>query len=187
MRNKISTIQQAYIDVGFSMEPHGADGVAGKKTFEAHENVGKCLRGALVWPDIYPPLRRGLTPRDKERLEAAHEDLRKVVERAAQITETPFMVLEVLRTPERQKKLVASGASKTMNSRHITGHAVDLGAKNDEGDICWDWPLYYKIADAMKAAAVELDIPLEWGGDWKNFKDGPHYQLPWDKYPIKKS
>ena len=49
-------------------------------------------------------------------------------------------------------------------------------------DIRWDWPLYYKIADAVKQAAKELNVPIEWGGDWKTFKDGPHFQLPWGSY-----
>jgi peptidoglycan L-alanyl-D-glutamate endopeptidase CwlK len=123
-----------------------------------------------------------LGSRSLSRLEGVHPDLVKVVLRAIQITEVDFTVLEGLRTKERQKKLVASGASKTMNSRHLTGHAVDLGAYVD-GEVRWDWPLYYKIADAMKRASVEVGVPIEWGGDWKSFRDGPHYQLPRKKYP----
>jgi len=89
------------------------------------------------------------------------------------------MVIEGLRTRSRQKQLVAKGASTTMNSRHLTGHAVDLVPY----PIAWDWPLFYPIADAMKSAAKGLGVPLEWGGDWKSFKDGPHFQLPWKEYP----
>jgi peptidoglycan L-alanyl-D-glutamate endopeptidase CwlK len=69
-----------------------------------------------------------------------------------------------------------------MNSRHLTGHAVDLGAWVD-GTVRWDWPLYYKIADAMLKAAKELNVAVEWGGHWSTFKDGPHFQLNWEKYP----
>jgi peptidoglycan L-alanyl-D-glutamate endopeptidase CwlK len=116
-----------------------------------------------------------------ERLNGVHHGLVSVVRRAIEITEVDFTVLEGLRTKERQRKLVDSGASKTMNSRHITGHAVDLGAWVD-GSVRWDWPLYYKISDAMKSAAKELGIPIEWGGDWSTFKDGPHFQLPWKEY-----
>jgi peptidoglycan L-alanyl-D-glutamate endopeptidase CwlK len=123
-----------------------------------------------------------LGSRSKGRLATVHCDLRKVVERAIELTEVDFTVLEGVRTVTRQKKLVASGASTTMNSRHLTGHAVDLGAYVD-GSVRWDWPLYYKIADAMKQAAEELDVDVEWGGDWKSFKDGPHYQLSWKRYP----
>lgn len=123
-----------------------------------------------------------LSARSLGRLAGVHEDLVSVVERAIQITEVDFTVLEGVRTKSRQAELVASGASQTMNSRHLTGHAVDLGAWVT-GSVRWDWPLYHKIADAMKQAATELDVPLEWGGDWRTLKDGPHYQLPWKEYP----
>jgi peptidoglycan L-alanyl-D-glutamate endopeptidase CwlK len=106
----------------------------------------------------------------------------RVVERAIQITEVDFTVLEGLRTPARQQQLVKAGASRTLRSRHLTGHAVDLGAFV-EGEVRWDWPLYHKIAKAVKAAAAELGVPIEWGGDWRTFKDGPHWQLPWKTHP----
>lgn len=122
-----------------------------------------------------------LGARSLERLEGVHPDLVAVVKLAIQKTEIDFTVLEGLRTKERQVQLVASGASRTMNSRHLTGHAVDLGAILN-GKIEWSWPLYDKIAKAMKDAAEELNIPVEWGGDWK-MKDGPHWQLPWKDYP----
>ena len=122
-----------------------------------------------------------LGERSRQRLAGVHPDLVKVVERAIQITPVDFMVLEGLRTIKRQQELLKSGASTTLKSRHLTGHAVDLGAFVD-GEVRWDWPLYYKIADAMKAASSELGIPVEWGGNWKSFKDGPHYQLPWKDY-----
>ena len=112
------------------------------------------------------------------RLIGVHPDLVKVVRLAITKTEVDFSVTEGVRTLERQKQLFAAHATTTMNSRHLTGHAVDLAAYVD-GLIRWDWPLYHKIADAMKAAAVELAIPIEWGGDWKSFPDGPHFQLPW--------
>lgn len=116
------------------------------------------------------------------RLNGVHPDLVKVVKRAIGISEVDFTVLEGLRTLTRQKQLLAAGATKTLNSRHLTGHAVDLGALI-AGSVRWDWPLYYKIASAMKQAAAELKIPVEWGGDWRTFKDGPHWQLPFANYP----
>lgn len=123
-----------------------------------------------------------LSKRSLARLEGVHPDLVAVVHRAIEVTEIDFGVSEGVRTVKRQERLVASGASTTMNSRHLTGHAVDLVAYIGSR-IAWDWPLYFKIADAMKQAADELGIPLEWGGDWKRFKDGPHFQLPWAEYP----
>lgn len=124
-----------------------------------------------------------LGPTSLLRLQDVHPDLVKVVERAIELTEIDFTVLEGRRTKERQAELLKAGATTTMNSRHLTGHAVDLGALVG-GKVRWDWPLYYKIADAMKSASVELGIPVEWGGDWKKFKDGPHWQLPHKEYPA---
>jgi peptidoglycan L-alanyl-D-glutamate endopeptidase CwlK len=123
-----------------------------------------------------------LGPRSVQRLKGVHEDLVKVVERAIEITTIDFTVLEGLRTPERQKTLMEAGASQTLNSRHITGHAVDLGAWVD-GEVRWDWPLYHKIAAAMKEAAKELDVAIVCGADWKRFPDGPHFELDRRKYP----
>lgn len=123
-----------------------------------------------------------LGARSKARLKGVHPDLVKVVERAIQITTVDFTVLEGLRDPQRQKKLVESGASQTLNSRHITGHAVDLGAWVDD-QVDWSWPLYHQIAAAMKEAAKQVSVPIEWGGDWRTFKDGPHFQLPRKEYP----
>lgn len=116
------------------------------------------------------------------RLKGVHPDLIRVVKRAIGLTPVDFRVLEGVRTLERQKQLVAAGASRTLNSRHLTGHAVDLGALLD-GKIAWDWPLYSRIAKAMKEAARIEKVPLEWGGDWTRFKDGPHFQLPFASYP----
>jgi len=120
--------------------------------------------------------------RSKQRLKGLHPDLVKVVERAIEISTVDFTVLEGLRTPERQKTLMEAGASQTLNSRHITGHAVDLGAWVDD-EVRWDWPLYYKIAAAMKEAARQLGVAIVWGGDWRTFKDGPHFELNRKDYP----
>lgn len=123
-----------------------------------------------------------LGQRSRLRLKGVHPDLVKVVEHAINLSAVDFTVLEGLRTPERQKLLRDSGASQTLNSRHITGHAVDLCAFVD-GEVRWDWPLYHKIAAAMKQAAKELNVAIIWGGDWRRFKDGPHFELDRKKYP----
>lgn len=117
--------------------------------------------------------------KSRKKLEGVHPDLVKVVERAIEITEQDFTVLEGLRDIERQRELVNTGKSTTMNSRHLTGHAVDIAP----WPISWDWEYFYPIADAMKQAAEELEVDLEWGGDWKSFPDGPHYQLSRKAYP----
>ncbi len=120
--------------------------------------------------------------RSLKRLEGVHPDLVKVMKRAIGCSTIDFTVLEGMRTLATQKKYFASGATRTMNSRHLTGHAVDI-APVIGGTVRWDWPLYYDIAKVVKKAAVELNIPVTWGGDWKSFKDGPHWELPWKQYP----
>ena len=112
----------------------------------------------------------------KNNLKGVHPDLVKVVERAISLTTVDFRVIEGLRSKQRQIEIVNKGASKTLNSRHITGHAVDVVALIG-GSVRWDWPLYDKIAKAFKQSAKELNIPIVWGGDWKTFKDGPHFEL----------
>jgi peptidoglycan L-alanyl-D-glutamate endopeptidase CwlK len=115
-----------------------------------------------------------------KRLDGVHPDLVRVVYQAKELG-AQFIVTEGLRTKERQAQLFKAGASKTMNSRHLTGHAVDLAAIVG-GKVRWDWPLYNILASQMKEAAQIEGVHIEWGGDWK-FKDGPHFQLPWGRYP----
>ena len=117
----------------------------------------------------------------KNNLKGVHPDLVKVVERAISLSTIDFRVIEGIRSKQRQIELVNKGASKTLNSRHITGHAIDVVALIG-GDVRWDWPLYDKIAKAFKQSAKELNIPIVWGGDWKTFKDGPHFELDRNVY-----
>lgn len=133
-----------------------------------------------------------LTNKDLKFLSQVHPDLARVIRRAATISPVPFKLKEGIRTLTRQKQLVAQGYSKTLNSRHLTGHAVDLVPLidvNGDGKISTDetyhWPAYYKLAPFIKQAAKLENVPLEWGGDWKSFKDGPHWQLPYKSYPRK--
>ena len=150
------------------------DGAFGKNTLDA-------LRTALGHTLVTPTPPAGstgfkLSERDLKRMEGVDSRLIAIVHRAAEITEVQFTVTEGLRTRERQKQLVASGASQTMNSRHIIGQAMDVAAVIN-GEIRWDWPLYPKIAKAFKAAATEQGKRITWGGDWKTLKDGPHFQI----------
>ena len=122
-----------------------------------------------------PAKRFELSPRSLRSLLGVHPQLQSVVKRAIHLTTVDFLVIEGLRTKERQRELLAAGASWTLNSRHITGHAVDLGAWL--GTIRWELALYVPIAAAMKAASKELGVPIEWGQDlWG--KDAVHFQLP---------
>ena len=119
---------------------------------------------------------KALNKKSIDRLSGVHPDLVLVVKLAIELSEIDFQVIEGVRSKARQEQLVKAGASKTLNSRHLTGHAVDLCALINDS-VRWDWPLYSKIADAMKQAASQLKISIEWGGDWRTFKDGPHFEL----------
>lgn len=116
------------------------------------------------------------------RLRGIHPDLRKVMDEAIKITAQDFTILEGKRTIERQRQLLKAGATRTLRSRHLTGHAVDVGVLV-KGQVRWDWPLYENIAKTIKMAAKRVGVNIEWGGDWRTFKDGPHFQLPWEDYP----
>ena len=120
--------------------------------------------------------------RSKENLKGVHKDLVAVVELAIQITKQDFTVIEGLRSLSRQEQLVRKGSSTTMNSRHLTGHAVDI-VPWVNGGVSWDWAHYTEVKAAMFEAAKELGVAVEWGGNWKKFPDGPHWQLTWASYP----
>jgi peptidoglycan L-alanyl-D-glutamate endopeptidase CwlK len=151
-----------------------------------------------------------LSARCELRLAGVHPDLVRVVRRAAE-GGALFRVEEGLRTVERQRQLVAKGASQTMNSRHLTGHAVDLLPLVD-GQPTFDWKYYFPLADAVAHAARAEGVPLIWGGAWgrlvhdwpqggakqaqaayvaerraagrRPFLDGPHFELPAAVYPA---
>ena len=116
-------------------------------------------------------------------LEGVHCDLVEVMHRAIKITKIDFAVVEGLRTESRQRQLVEEGFSTTLNSRHLTGHAVDIIPYHNGKASYQHWPAFYTLAEYVKQASRELQIPVDWGGDWKSFPDGPHYQLSWKTYP----
>lgn len=119
--------------------------------------------------------------RSKQNLSGVNRDLVSVVELAIKLTTQDFMVIEGIRNINRQRELVAAGKSKTMNSRHLTGHAVDLCPY----PVDWEDPeKFVAISIAMKEAAKELGIKIEWGGDWKNGWDKPHFELSRKDYPA---
>lgn len=144
-----------------------------------------------------------------DRLSGVHPDLVAVVKRAIEITEQDFAVHEGVRSRARQEQLFKAGASKTMDSRHITGHAVDL-VPYVGGQLRWEWKPTFSIAVAVDRAATELGVPIRWGGVWDrlmteyggspaalqrevdaycarhpgpDFIDGPHFELPKKECP----
>lgn len=126
---------------------------------------------------------RKYSKRSLNNLKGVHPDLRRVIDRALQDSPVDFIVIEGLRSTERQKELVSSGASRTMNSRHLTGHAVDLLPIGPNGAE-FAWPLYNKLGPAVEKAAEAEGVEITWGGRWSKFRDGPHFELKRDAYPA---
>jgi peptidoglycan L-alanyl-D-glutamate endopeptidase CwlK len=106
-----------------------------------------------------------LSTRSQEKLIGVNSELKEVVCLAITYTKIDFGVIEGLRTEKRQRALVNSGASKTMKSKHLDGRAVDLMAYVD-GRGCWELNVYAEVADAVKRAAIEVDIAVRWGAAW---------------------
>lgn len=132
-----------------------------------------------------------LGKRSLERLQGVHPDLVKVVKLAISRSDVDFTVIEGVRSREKQAENVRKGVSQTMNSRHLTGHAVDI-APLVNGQIPWNDKSYFnKQAQLMLACADELGIAIRWGGDWnengdwkdEKFYDGPHFELRRQQYP----
>jgi len=114
--------------------------------------------------------------RSRKRLQGVHPTLAKLITDYARKAKQAFIVTEGVRTPERQAELVKAGASRTLNSKHLTGRAVDLAVVVD-GEVRWDWPLYRLLADDLKAFAKKQNVAIVAGADWPRFRDGPHFEL----------
>jgi peptidoglycan L-alanyl-D-glutamate endopeptidase CwlK len=101
------------------------------------------------------------------------------------IKESPydFGITEGRRDSARQQQLVKEGKSRTLNSRHLTGHAVDIAVFID-GKLTWDFDKYKSVAEHVKKIAASLSVPIVWGGDWRGLVDGPHFELNRNDYPA---
>jgi len=137
-----------------------------------------------------------LNPKSNELLQQVHPDLAKVVRACATVFPGVFQVTEGRRDLERQKMLVAKGKSKTLKSRHLTGHAVDLTLFVD-GQPTWKNPKdYTNLSIYMLKAAKDAGVHVRWGGDFdedgvpayedtdSKFFDGPHFELSHKEYPA---
>ena len=214
MSSYIRQIQTTLRNAGFYKGE--VDGIAGKQTVSAVEEALKAGKMghdeavAVAQQNVSSPMltepttvapKKGkfvLGKRSLDNLKGVHPDLVRVVHRAIELTEVDFSVIEGVRTQARQRQLLKQGATKTMNSRHLTGHAVDIAPIVD-GKISWDFNYYYPLAKAMAQAATELGVPIRWGGAWTHisgksgtpqewvkayrarggkFPDGPHFEIP---------
>jgi peptidoglycan L-alanyl-D-glutamate endopeptidase CwlK len=111
-----------------------------------------------------------LSKRSLDKLKGVHPDLVAIVKRAIEITSVDFGVTFGVRTVEEQERLVATGRSQTMNSKHLIqadgfAHAVDLVAYVD-GNVTWELNVYDNICDAMGKAAEERGVAVKWGAAW---------------------
>lgn len=120
-----------------------------------------------------------LGARSMERLAGVHPDLMAVVQYAIRVTPVDFGIPRTggVRTMEQQRELLATGKSKTLNSRHLTGHAVDIYAIAG-GKASWDHDLIREVHRAFEEAWAALSVPLRWGGDFTDFQDLVHHELP---------
>ena len=114
--------------------------------------------------------------RSKEKLGTVDIRLQNLMNVAIKESPYDFSITEGIRTMKRQKELLAQGKSKTLKSYHLTGKAVDL-AVSINGKVTWDCKYYKEVANHIKEVARKLGYVITWGGDWKTFKDGPHFQI----------
>jgi peptidoglycan L-alanyl-D-glutamate endopeptidase CwlK len=109
-----------------------------------------------------------------DRLKGVDSTLVTIITKSAENLPFDVTVSEGLRSIETQKKYVAEGKSKTMNSKHLTGEAADLypivGGAIDNSK-------FKELADEIKKQASTQFAIVEWGGDWKTFIDKPHFQI----------
>jgi len=121
-----------------------------------------------------------LSKKSLAKLEEVHPHIQELVKSAIDLSTIDFGISEGMRTKERQQILYDTGKSQTMNSRHLTGHAVDVYAWKD-GAVSWEFEDYETINLAFSQATKLTNIPYVWGGSWKSFKDGPHFELKREK------
>lgn len=117
--------------------------------------------------------------RSLKNLVGVHPKLVNLMKEAIKHSPYDFMITQGLRSLSEQKRLVAQGKSKTMKSYHLLGKAVDIALIVD-GVVNWEYPLYREVAKHIKKIAREQGVNITWGGDWKTFKDGPHFQIEED-------
>lgn len=200
MTDAKTNIRDLQIALGFTGKE--VDGIRGKMTnerlFQAVDagrvRIEPAQMVIIKTPDAIHPL-------DLNNLKGVNAKLVSVIEDAARTCPVQFAVIEGLRTAARQAQLVKAGASKTQNSRHLTGHAVDLwpvdaetgsrvpsdaafpkGSKEARAADARLWADLRVIAKHVKEAGQRVDITIEWGGDWG--WDAPHFQLTRTQFPV---
>lgn len=121
-----------------------------------------------------------LSARSETKMLGVHNDLKRVVRRALELSPYDFAITCGTRTLKEQQALYPKASNCDgikKRSKHQDGLAIDFMAFDENSKGTWKMEYYEAIADAFKQAAKELDIPITWGGDWSSLVDGPHIEL----------
>ncbi len=110
-------------------------------------------------------------------LRSINPTLADVVRRAESLAGVRFVIGSGRRDAALQRKAVEWGWSRTHDSDHLDGNAVDLWPIDQDGAVNFDSKSQAEIVQAMKQAARELGVVLDIGADWKRFKDKPHFAI----------
>ena len=104
--------------------------------------------------------------------------LKNIAREALKITRIDFAIISGKRNMAQQRELVRKGASKTLNSKHLKGAAIDIAPIDPKtGKANFDRALALEIAIAIMQAAQNQGVRIEWGGMWRNFEDIPHFEI----------
>ena len=163
-----------------------------------------CLNDGVLWraapskntASAPQPLGFSYGTKSVHRLREGHPALQQIFVRAIELTPVDFSIIQCGRTDAQQLEYFESGASKTLNSRHLwrwcrwkgkrykRSHAVDI-APYIGGTIVWEpIELFTQIAAAVQAAADELGYKITWGGSWG--WDFGHFELDWADFPVER-
>ena len=121
-----------------------------------------------------------------KRLNTVDSKLQLLANEVLKITPYDFAITEGLRTVERQQELFKQNTSNKIitkcdgiknKSKHQLGKAIDIMVYDEHGAGTWEEKYYKEVALIFKQKAKELNINISWGGDWKSFKDYPHFEI----------
>lgn len=120
-----------------------------------------------------------------EKLNTCHPDIIKVMNEA--IKHYDFTVLYGTRTVAEQQALYAQGRTKPgaivtnidgVNKKSKHNYLPSLAVDIAPWPIDWnDIGRFKELAEVVKKAADTVGVAIQWGGDWKTFKDWPHWEI----------
>lgn len=117
-----------------------------------------------------------LNDKSMARLKGVDTRLVAVIGAAALSCPLEFQVTEGVRSLARQQMLFDAGKSRTLQSKHLFGHAVDIHVLVN-GVANWDFKNYAVVNEHVQKAAAHFGVSVKWGGNFPTFKDGPHFEI----------